>query len=121
MMDFYLSNRDIVINQGDIALCPNDTACISQTIITRLKIIAGEWFLDSSLGVPYFTHIFGQDRSFSASYIKELIVTEILAIAGVKEINNFSATKEPHRKLLLTFEVVLQNGEQKSFKEVLGV
>src|SRR5215813_11788417 len=109
MMDFLLHYHDIAIEKGDITLCPTDTACISQTITTRLKIIAGEWFLDASLGIPYFTHIFGQNRS--PHYVRELIVPEILAIAGVKEVNNFSASIEPNRKLLITFDVVLTNGQ----------
>ena len=119
MMDFYLYNRDVVINQGDIALCPDDNTCLSQAIGIKLKTIRGEWFLDTTQGIPYFTHIFGQHRS--PSYIRELIVPKILSINGIKKVNNFSVSMENNRKLLISFDVVFSNGQSSSFTEIFGV
>lgn len=118
-MDFLLHHHDLKIEQGDIALCPDDNTCLSQAIGIKLKTIKGEWFLDITQGIPYFTHIFGQHRS--VSYIREVMVSEILSISGVKEVNNFSVSMESNRKLLISFDVVFSNGQSSSFTEVLGV
>ena len=118
-MDFLLHHHDLKIDQGDIALCPDDNSCLSQTISIKLKTIKGEWFLDTTQGIPYFTHIFGQHRS--ASYIRELIVPKILSINGIKKVNNFSVSMESNRKLLISFDVVFSNGQSLYFTEILGV
>lgn len=119
MMDFLLHHHDLKIDQGDIALCPDDNTYLSQAIGIKLKTIKGEWFLDTTQGIPYFTHIFGQHRS--ASYIREVIVPTILAVPGVKEVNNFSASMESNRKLLISFDVVFSNGQSSYFTEIFGV
>jgi hypothetical protein len=119
MMDFSLQQCDVEIAHGDIALCPTDSSCIAQTIATRLKIIEGEWFLDSSLGIPYFTHIFGHKRS--AHYVRELIMPELLTIRGVLGIDNFTATMGINRSLKITFDAKLSDGTKQSFKESMGV
>lgn len=118
-MDFLLHHHDLKIDQGDIALCPDDNSCLSQTISIKLKTIYGEWFLDTTQGIPYFTHIFGQHRS--PSYIRELIVPKILSINGIKKVNNFSVSMESNRKLLISFDVVFSNGQSLYFTEILGV
>jgi hypothetical protein len=119
MMDFSLQHCDVEIAHGDISLCPTDSACVAQTITTRLKIIEGEWFLDASLGIPYFTQIFGHKRS--AHYVRELMVPELLTIRGVLAIDNFSASIETNRRLKITFDAKLNNGTTQSFKEFMGV
>lgn len=118
-MDLLLTHNDLAIERGDIALCPTDTACLAQTITTRLKTMQGEWFLDETLGIPYFTAIFGHARS--SHFIRELVVAELKSIPGIKDITDFKATTSSARVLTISFQTVFANGFTQSFKESVGV
>lgn len=119
MMDLLLENQDLGITDGDLAVCPTDTTCIAQTIATRLKVIQGEWFLDGSLGVPYFTQIFGHKRG--ERFIRQLIMPEIQAVQGVREVTSFKTSEQPNRSLSISFEATLTDGTKQSFNESIGV
>lgn len=124
MMDLFLrynesGTLDLDMSNGDIAICPTQSDYIAQTIATRLKIIEGEWFLDTSLGIPYFTQVFGHKRN--ERFIRQLIMPEIQSIPGVREINNFTTEESPNRRITISFETVMNDGIALSFKESIGV
>lgn len=124
MMDLFLRHNqwgtlDLDMSNGDIAICPTQSDYIAQIIATRLKIIEGEWFLDASLGIPYFTQVFGHKRN--ERFIRQLIMPEIQSIPGVREITNFTTEESPNRRLTISFEAVMDDGTALSFKEFIGV
>lgn len=43
---------DYTFGQSSANFLINDAACVAQLILTRLKLTAGEWFLDTSVGLP---------------------------------------------------------------------
>jgi hypothetical protein len=67
--DLDLSTRDLQIVRGDDA--------IKQQLAIRLQFFLGEWFLDESIGIPYWTEIFIKDPHLVAirSFYREAIVT----------------------------------------------
>jgi hypothetical protein len=62
---------------------------VAQIISTRLKLWAGEWFLDSSAGTPYLTQVLGERavRNPDAA-----IKARILSTPGVIAITEYSST-----------------------------
>ena len=56
-MDFALHQGDISIDDGDLMLCDDEAHSIKQALSICLKTFAGEWFLDSNVGLPYLTHV----------------------------------------------------------------
>lgn len=52
--------NDLAVEHGDLDLTATSTESIAQELHILLRTMAGEWFLDPRLGIPYFTHIFGQ-------------------------------------------------------------
>lgn len=50
---------DYVFGQGSRNFHVDTPETVAQAITTRLKLIEGEWFLDRSIGTPWFTEILG--------------------------------------------------------------
>lgn len=65
------------------AVSGNETA---QRVITRIRRLKGEWFIDTSVGMPYIQDILGKR---DINYFKLLLRKEILNTDGVEAINNF--------------------------------
>lgn len=61
----------------------NETA---QRVITRIRRLKGEWFIDTSAGMPYIQDILGKR---DINYFKLLLRKEILNTDGVESIDNF--------------------------------
>lgn len=66
----------------------SDAEALRQKIIHRLKLFKGEWFLDSSEGVPYFQNILGQNISLSLA--TQILTNEIKKEAEVVDVQNIS-------------------------------
>src|SRR5208283_5330097 len=49
----------MTFGQGLANFYINSAAGVGQEVVTRLKLIQGEWYLDQSQGVPWFTQILG--------------------------------------------------------------
>jgi len=107
MMDLALHNNDLSYANGDINLCANDTLAIAQAISIRLKTLAGEWFMDSQIGVPYLTQILGQKRN--DRFLRHTIVSAIESVPGVREITNFSVEQTDDRGMIISLEARLNN------------
>ena len=124
MMDLALRKNDLGIVDlgivdGDFTLCPTDKDTIAQTITIRLKTLAGEWFLDTTLGIPYLTEILG--HKYHERSLHHLIMAEIQTIPGVQEITNFRAEEKAYRSLSISFMAIMSDGRKQSFKESIGV
>jgi hypothetical protein len=119
MMDLWLQQNDLEIVNGDFILCPTDTHAIAQAITIRLKTLAGEWFLDTSQGIPYFTEIFGHKRN--ERFIRQMILPEIEAVSGIHQVKDFNVKEELNRKITISFNAVLSDGAHIPINESIGV
>lgn len=109
----------------DIALDPltHDLAFIDQSVafvenvdfvIQKLKIklqfFLGEWFLDTAVGVPFYSDILIKNPNFPD--IENILKATILEVDGVNEILEFkSEFSRSIRKLDVTFKVNTDYGE----------
>lgn len=50
---------DYSFGQGAGNFLVDTPACVAQAVMTRLKLIQGEWFLDSQVGTPWFSEVLG--------------------------------------------------------------
>lgn len=96
-------DNDLIVVNGDLVLVA-DMAAIKQEIYIRLQFVAGEWFLDTTAGLPYFENILVKSPNLAA--IRTIFMDEILASAGVKSVLklnlDFNAKK---RELAVDFSV----------------
>lgn len=82
--DFKLnSSWDIEFINGQLAFT-NESESLIQRIRQRVSTFRGEWFLDESLGIPYFEDIFIKD--YDLSRIEAIYINELQRIDGVAEI-----------------------------------
>ena len=69
-----------------LPLLVNSPACVGQTVLTRLRLWLGDWFLDTSDGTPWM-RILGKPNGVSPDiYIKQ----RILATPGVSGIVSYT-------------------------------
>lgn len=105
-MDLLLNSdtNDLVFTNG---ACPV-TQLLTDIVVQRLKItlytFLGEWFLDTTIGVPYFQQIFGKIRSKATI---DLIFQRIISDdVDVIEILTFeSSLSSGDRGYSMTFQV----------------
>lgn len=72
---------------------------VAQAVLTRLRLIAGEWFLDVNEGTPYFPKIMGHNTAGTRDFA---IRERILGTQGVKEIVNYASAITPARQLTVS-------------------
>lgn len=101
--------HDIIVQDGDLVMLTGKQA-ILQNILQRLRIFLGEWFLDNSIGLPYFTEILVKNPD--QSKIDALFLNQIMGTPGVLEVTSYSF--EPNftnRGLTVSFEATTTDGE----------
>lgn len=77
---------------------------IIQNLKTRLLFFRGEWFLDTVIGLPYFSDIYV--KSPNIPNIEAIVKAEILDVTGVLEITQFDLNYDiRQRKLSINFVV----------------
>lgn len=96
-------DNDLIVVNGDLVLVA-DMAAIKQEIYIRLQFVAGEWFLDTTAGLPYFENILVKSPNLAA--IRTIFMDEILASAGVKSVLKLDLTfNTKQRSLTVDFSV----------------
>jgi hypothetical protein len=78
---------DIQFLDGDLVLSRGLPA-VTQQIAIALKTVKGEWFLDETIGVPYFTNILG--KKFSLGTVQQIVREAIQAIDSVVSIERLA-------------------------------
>lgn len=112
-MDLLLDKftHDIVWNNGPLTKAYT-TQPYTQTVAQRLKIrlltFMGEWFLDTTYGVPYWQSILG--KKTTKSRVDLIFQQQILLEAGVKEITSFKSIFQ-NRNYSLEFTVKVVTGQ----------
>lgn len=98
---------DLDIVNGDLRLTQGSDA-IRQHILQRLRTFLGEWFLDISVGVPYYQSILVKNPNFAI--VEPLLKDTILTTPGVIELLSFELDYiSETRKLFLRFNARTAN------------
>jgi hypothetical protein len=107
---------DEAINTShDIAYADHDGSVVeallqvAQNIETRLRIIYGEWFLNTQIGVPWFDKVFVKNPDVSA--IDIIIKSTVEETPEVVQLLEYSSSIDrAKRKLILSFKALTQYG-----------
>lgn len=83
-------HNDLALDETGSPVLVVDGEAIGQHIRQRLKLWAGEWFLNEGAGVPWLDHVLGRPPS-EIELAEAVIKAEIAATPGVAEIIEFEA------------------------------
>ena len=94
--------HDIYLDaNGQIALTQTP---LDQRIDCRLRTFLGEFWLDVTLGIPYFQEILKKNPDMQA--VRAAFAAEIQKVSGVKVLNSLEVSMDRAlRKLTVTFNV----------------
>lgn len=96
-----LKNNDLQIVGG--------RAAIRQDVAQTLKFLYGEWFLDTTKGIPYFQSILVKGPDLNA--IQAIFINAILSVNGVLELQDFRfGFDAPTRALSISFQARTTDG-----------
>ena len=98
---------DLALIGGDLRFTEDPRDQVKQHIKQRLLAIQGEWFLDQSVGLPWFSAILGKHRSLDI--VEALIREQIVGTPGVMQLTSFALTvsETAERTASITFSVAI--------------
>lgn len=103
------SNNDVVLEAGDLTLVTGDD-WIRQDIQQQLQFFSGEWFLDTTQGLPYFQYILIKNPNLDI--VQALIQDTITGVEGVKELDGFEFGYDPEsRQVTISVTARTTNGQ----------
>lgn len=118
MIDLLLDDTgDVCIENFDLAFTSSDGDYVAQKLGFKLHFVEGEWFLDLSKGIPYFTSIFKKNPDLKI--VGDLFKRAILTIDEVSKIQSFELTLTVKRELQISFTAVLADGETLDYEETI--
>ena len=77
------ADGDMAFGQGAANFWVDNVEAVAQAVLTRLRLLTGEWFLDTTEGLPLTTQIIGTD---TASLYDAAIKARVLGSEGVNAI-----------------------------------
>lgn len=82
------NNSDLVISKNTLQFTTDTITEIKQKVICKLRLMQGEWFLDLSKGVPYFTEVLKKNADLRV--LSNIFKNVILSTNGVTELSAFA-------------------------------
>jgi hypothetical protein len=79
---------DMAFGHGNPDYHYNTPVCVAQAVVTRLRLLRGEWFLDLTDGTPYAPAVLGKHTRQSYDFV---IRRRILETQGVTEIMEYES------------------------------
>lgn len=76
--------------EGDSLVLVRDAHAVGQHARQRLQTFAGEWFLDTTVGVPWLSQILG--HKYDPALAEAVVKARLLGTDGVTEITSFSVS-----------------------------
>jgi hypothetical protein len=100
------SDGDMTFGHGQANFLINSPACVGQSVLTRLRLLVGEWFLDTADGTPWRTQILSATIKNTIPLYDRAIRQRVLLTAGVTGIAQYSSNLDNiSRKLTVSMTI----------------
>ena len=112
MTDIQLDNTgDIDITDFSMSLTYDDTESIRQRVLIRLQTFKGEYFLDTTIGIPYFQQVFV--KGVNKGVIDSIFKNAIEQTPGVSKVTSYTSTLDSSNRTYTTnWRAKLDNGDE---------
>lgn len=107
------TNDIYLADDGNLAFV-HEAEAVGQHVRQRLKTFEGEWFLDTTAGVPWLTDILG--NAYDPALAEAVIKAEILETDAVTEITSFSVRFDNHNRSLEAFNITVSTEYQQEVR-----
>lgn len=103
------ASHDLVFVNGECPVTTGLVDSVSQRLIIRLRTFLGEWFINTTYGVPWLERVLG--HKVNRNSVDIVIQENILKDEGVSQVVEFSSTMdEATRKYSCRFRVRVIDG-----------
>lgn len=106
--------HDLVFQAGALQMV-EDAEAVAQRVKQHLRLFLREWFLDTTIGVPWIDYVFV--RPFDRATAEAVVKDAVLQVPGVKEITSFGVNFYPEQRRFDIFEMQIRT----EFDEVVSV
>ena len=112
-----IATGDILLQDNDLMIIDNAERVAQQILIT-LRFWFGEWFLDTTQGVPYLEYILIKNPN--ENHIRQILSEAILSVEGVQAVDEMTLDFDAkNRRLYVEYSASTDYGLL-TRKEVLG-
>jgi hypothetical protein len=73
---------------------------VAQSVLTRLQLQVGDWFLNTKAGMPWTTKVLGKSSARTRNMV---IKARVLSTQYVTGISDYAATLNPNRQNIVSF------------------
>ena len=112
-----INNNDLILQDGDLLLIDNAERCAQQILIS-LQFWYGEWFLNTSEGVPYLEYILIKNPNIA--HVRQVLTEAIEQVEGVQSVDSMTIDFDRQGRRLAVDYAVTTNYGLITRKEVLG-
>lgn len=84
-------NGDYTFGRGGGNFIANSPATVAQSVLTRLKLYQGEWFLDRAEGTPWLQQVLSAQARNTVPLYDQAIRMRVLRTPGVTGIATYSS------------------------------
>lgn len=109
MTDIKLDNsHDLIYEGGDLKLTLNQSESLAQRLKVKLLTFRGEWFLNDTLGIPYYQSIFR--AGVSKATVDTIFLRAISSEPEVIQVLDFDSSMDNTNRIYsLSFKVRSEN------------
>lgn len=107
---------DVQYGHGQADYWTDTPEGVAQAVVQRLRLLRGEWFLDTSEGTPYVGGVLGKHTAGSHDPV---IRARILETDGVQSLDEYSSSANPDTRTLTIAATITTIYGQATIQEVL--
>lgn len=86
-----------------------DTEAVAQAIYTSLKLLQGEWWEDTSQGLPLFQSLLSQPGTPDHIHAADMFIQEqIASVQGVQQITSFESSYDSVKRIYTVVSCTVQ-------------
>ncbi len=103
------NGTDIQFGHGEADYWVDDACGVAQAVVSRLRLLVGEWFLDLTEGTPYEDAVWGKHTKETYDPV---IRARILETEGVTSITSYESGFDGEtRSITITVDINTEYGE----------